>query len=49
MVIKWQVELPELAGERLRSAYVYLPESYGWADGRRYPVLYMFDGSMIVF
>jgi predicted alpha/beta superfamily hydrolase len=49
MVIKWQVELPELAGERLRSAYVYLPESYGWADGRRYPVLYMFDGHNVFF
>lgn len=49
MVLKWQVRLPELAGERLRSAYVYLPESYGWDECRRYPVLYMFDGHNVFF
>lgn len=49
MVLKWQVKLPELAGERLRSAYVYLPESYGWDECRRYPVLYMFDGHNVFF
>ena len=49
MVLKWQVRLPELAGERLRSAYVYLPESYGWDECRRYPGLYMFDGHNVFF
>ena len=49
MVLKWQVRLPELAGERLRSAYVYLPESYGWDECRRYSVLYMFDGHNVFF
>ena len=44
MVIKWQIRLPKLAGEELRSAYLYLPESYTWDELRRYPVLYMFDG-----
>lgn len=49
MVIKWQIRLPKLAGEELRSAYLYLPESYTWDELRRYPVLYMFDGHNVFF
>ena len=32
-----------------RTAYIYLPESYEWEPGKRYPVLYMFDGHNVFF
>lgn len=44
MVVKWDVKIPALTGERLRKAYVYLPVGYEEEEERRYPVLYMFDG-----
>lgn len=42
MVERFNVTLPALTGDKERCAYVYLPDGYG--GGRRYPVLYMFDG-----
>ncbi|HIQ72851.1 MAG TPA: alpha/beta hydrolase [Candidatus Cottocaccamicrobium excrementipullorum] len=49
MVEKWKITIPELTGDEERGVYVYLPESYGYHDGRRYPVLYMFDGHNVFF
>lgn len=43
MVVRRQIEIPALTGDKLRTAYVYLPAGYG-ESGERYPVLYMFDG-----
>lgn len=42
MVESWNVTIPRLTGERERKAYVYLP--VGYESGKKYPVLYMFDG-----
>lgn len=44
MVIKWDITLPELTGDAVRSAYVYLPKAAQREEHRRFPVLYMFDG-----
>lgn len=44
MVIKWDIKIPALTGERKRKAYVYLPVGYETEEVERYPVLYMFDG-----
>lgn len=44
MVLKWDIEIPQLTGERTRKAYVYLPVGYEEEEVGRYPVLYMFDG-----
>lgn len=44
MVHKWDITIPELTGDEVRSAYLYLPESYEYEPDRYYPVLYMFDG-----
>ncbi|MDO5423309.1 MAG: alpha/beta hydrolase-fold protein [Eubacteriales bacterium] len=49
MVHVWDITIPELTGDETRKAYVYLPESYDWEPGRRYPVLYMFDGHNVFF
>ena len=49
MVKKWDVTIPELSGNRTRTAYIYLPESYETDELRRYPVLYMFDGHNVFF
>lgn len=49
MVEEWTVVVPELTGTEERKAYVYLPESYGYGQDRRYPVLYMFDGHNVFF
>ncbi len=43
MVQRFPVTIPALTGAKQRTAYVYLPTSYGEED-RRYPVIYMFDG-----
>lgn len=48
MVIKWDIKIPELSGNKQRKAYVYLPVGYG-EENRRYPVLYMFDGHNLFF
>ena len=44
MILKWDVKIPALTGEKTRKAYVYLPVGYGKDKTARYPVLYMFDG-----
>lgn len=48
MIKKWNVTIPELTGEKERTAYVYLPVGYN-KNERRYPVLYMFDGHNLFF
>ncbi len=48
MIKKWYVRIPELSGSALRRAYIYLPDDYRSA-GRRYPVMYMFDGHNVFF
>ena len=42
MIESWNIKIPTLTGEKERKAYAYIPDSY--KSGRRYPVLYMFDG-----
>ena len=49
MIKKWKVTLPKLTGERTRTAYIYLPDSYKKEPEKRYPVLYMFDGHNVFF
>ena len=44
MILKWDVKIPTLTGERKRKAYVYLPVGYEDEEEMRYPVMYMFDG-----
>ncbi len=49
MVIKWNVTIPKLSGDRERRAYIYLPASYENEPEKRYPVMYMFDGHNVFF
>lgn len=49
MVQRWNVFFPTPDGPDRRTAYLYLPESYGFEADRRYPVLYMFDGHNVFF
>ncbi len=49
MVIKWDVTIPKLSGDKKRRAYIYLPASYKKEKDRRYPVMYMFDGHNVFF
>ena len=49
MVLKWNVTIPPLSGEKLRRGYVYLPENYHLEPQKRYPVMYMFDGHNVFF
>lgn len=49
MIKKWEITIPELSGDMVRRAYVYLPESYYKQPNRRYPVLYMWDGHNVFF
>lgn len=49
MIIKWNVTVPPLTGEKTRRGYVYLPENYDREPEKRYPVLYMFDGHNVFF
>ncbi|MBE5791751.1 MAG: alpha/beta hydrolase [Clostridiales bacterium] len=48
MVIKREIAIPELTGDKKRGLYIYLPEDYE-TSGKRYPVLYMFDGQNVFF
>ena len=43
MVLKWNITIPQLTGDRERTAFIYLPVGYG-KNNCRYPVMYMFDG-----
>ena len=49
MIRKWKIMIPELSGAEKRRAYVYLPTMYREQPGRRFPVLYMFDGHNLFF
>ena len=49
MVKKWNVQIPNLSGDMMRKAYIYLPESYEKDEEKRYPVMYMFDGHNVFF
>ena len=46
MVDIFNVTIPQLTGEEERAAYIYVPEG---EPGKRYPVLYMFDGHNLFF
>ena len=48
MIKKWKVKIPELSGGMERWAYIYLPDDWQ-TSGKRYPVLYMFDGHNVFF
>ena len=48
MIKKWKVKIPELSGDMKRWAYIYLPDDWQ-TSGKRYPVLYMFDGHNVFF
>ena len=49
MVIRFDVTIPPLTGDKVRRGYVYLPDDYNQDQGRRYPVMYMFDGHNVFF
>ena len=49
MIKKWDITIPSLTGDKTRKAYIYLPRSYAKDHGRRYPVMYMFDGHNVFF
>ena len=48
MIKKWKLKIPELSGDMQRNAYIYLPDDYA-TSGKKYPVLYMFDGHNVFF
>ena len=41
MIEKWDITIPELTGDEVRSAYICLPETYTFDINQRFPVLYM--------
>jgi len=49
MVIRMDVTIPPLTGDKVRKGYVYLPDDYHMDESRRYPVMYMFDGHNVFF
>ena len=50
MTKRFDVTYPLADGSKeKRTAYIYLPESYEQQPGKRYPVLYMFDGHNVFF
>lgn len=49
MVTIWHVTIPQLTGDKTRRAYIYLPDYYDADPGRRFPVMYMFDGHNVFF
>jgi len=48
MIKTWEITIPEQTGDVTRRAYVYLPADYE-LSGKRYPVLYMFDGHNVFY
>ena len=48
MIRTWKIKIPSLSGSEQRLVYIYLPDDYQ-TSGKRYPVLYMFDGHNIFF
>ena len=49
MVIRFDVTIPPLTGDKVRRGYIYLPDDYDQDQDRRYPVMYMFDGHNVFF
>ncbi len=49
MIYKWNLTIPQLGDAGTRRAYIYLPDSYSAEPGRRFPVMYMFDGHNVFF
>ena len=49
MIETQDIMVPGATGEEKRKAYYYLPETYEKDPGRRYAVLYMFDGHNVFF
>lgn len=37
MIEKWDITIPELTGDEVRSAYICLPEAYTHDINRRFP------------
>ena len=48
MITVTKIDISELPTKKPRRLYVYLPKDYG-KTGRRYPVLYMFDGHCVFY
>lgn len=48
MVQTWKIQIPTLSGDEDRLVYLYLPQDWE-TSGRRYPVMYMFDGHNVFF
>ena len=48
MIKTWNVKIPALSGQMERLVYLYMPDDWQ-TSGRRYPVLYMFDGHNVFF
>ncbi len=49
MIVKWELTIPELSGDEVRRAYVYLPKAAEEDPEARFPVLYMFDGHNLFY
>ena len=48
MIRTWKIKIPSLSGDEQRLVYLYLPKDWK-TSGKRYPVLYMFDGHNVFF
>ena len=48
MIRTWKIKIPNLSGSEQRLVYLYLPDDWQ-TSGKRYPVLYMFDGHNVFF
>lgn len=48
-ILKRQISIKALSGEKTRRLYIYLPDDYETDAGARYPVMYMFDGHNVFF
>ena len=44
MYKEWKITIPALTGDEERRAWLYVPDAAQADAGRRFPVLYMFDG-----
>ncbi len=49
MVETFTLRIPILSGDKVRKAYVYIPNSFKKNPSLRYPVMYMFDGQNLFF
>ena len=48
MIRTWKIKIPSLSGSEQRLVYLYLPNDWQ-TSGKRYPVLYMFDGHNVFY